>query len=663
MDNAETKPRFLTKSHFMLALECPTKLYYTGKNDYANTNLEDDFLKALADGGFQVGEFAKLMYPNGQEITSTNYDNAIKETQRLIRKNEITLFEAAICHENLYVRIDILQKSGNEINLIEVKAKSFDSTDHLGFRTKSGKIVTNMLPYLQDVAFQRHVISLSFPHLKIHSYLMLPDKSKICSVDNLNQKFRIHRDSNGRTKVQVESGTNLSTVGDLILTCVNVDSIVDEILQVPITVLDKTKTLAEFATTFAEKHKTDQKINPKIGSHCSKCEFRTTPELSDKKSGFHECWRERTGLSDKQINEGTVLDIWNFRGKQGLMDKGVFRLKEVTQQDLNYKEKGIGIGNSQRQWMQVSGEWPDGGDFYFDRDLFEKEMQNWTFPLHFIDFETARVAIPFFSGLSPYTNIAFQFSHHELQADGSLTHKGQFLSTTPSVRQNYEFVRQLKKSIGDQGTVFIWGAHESTTLNAILVELKNDPSPPEDAKKLRETILELTSLNKNNTVDRCRKRAMVDLCKLASHTFFHPLTNGSSSIKKVLPAVMQSSSFLKEKYSQPIYGASDGIPSLNFKNIIWWIPLSNGVQNPYKLLDPVFNDLPPELVNKLESDEEMEIAEGGAATTAYARLQFEDLSSDERKYIEVALLRYCELDTLAMVMIYQAWSNWLKPKN
>ena len=43
---------------------------------------------------------------------------------------------------------------------------------------------------------------------------------------------------------------------------------------------------------------------------------------------------------------------------------------------------------------------------------------------------------------------------------------------------------------------------------------------------------------------------------------------------------------------------------------------------------------------------------------AFARLQFEDLSTEQRKQIEQALLRYCELDTFAMVMIVEAWREW-----
>ena len=51
------------------------------------------------------------------------------------------------------------------------------------------------------------------------------------------------------------------------------------------------------------------------------------------------------------------------------------------------------------------------------------------------------------------------------------------------------------------------------------------------------------------------------------------------------------------------------------------------------------------------------IAEGGAAATAYARLQFEELDHQSREKICSALLRYCELDTLAMVMVVEAWQG------
>ena len=52
------------------------------------------------------------------------------------------------------------------------------------------------------------------------------------------------------------------------------------------------------------------------------------------------------------------------------------------------------------------------------------------------------------------------------------------------------------------------------------------------------------------------------------------------------------------------------------------------------------------------------LTEGGAAAMAYSRLQFEDLDNENRQRIKNSLLRYCELDTLAMIMVLQAWKSF-----
>ena len=41
--------------------------------------------------------------------------------------------------------------------------------------------------------------------------------------------------------------------------------------------------------------------------------------------------------------------------------------------------------------------------------------------------------------------------------------------------------------------------------------------------------------------------------------------------------------------------------------------------------------------------------------TAYAKMQFEEMSDYERDELTKSLLQYCELDAMAMVMIYEAW--------
>jgi hypothetical protein len=43
-----------------------------------------------------------------------------------------------------------------------------------------------------------------------------------------------------------------------------------------------------------------------------------------------------------------------------------------------------------------------------------------------------------------------------------------------------------------------------------------------------------------------------------------------------------------------------------------------------------------------------------------ARMQFTQMSEAERQKVKEGLLRYCELDTLAMVMIYEYWNEIIK---
>jgi hypothetical protein len=154
------------------------------------------------------------------------------------------------------------------------------------------------------------------------------------------------------------------------------------------------------------------------------------------------------------------------------------------------------------------------------------------------------------------------------------------------------------------------------------------------------------------------KRSMIDLCKMVKRYYYAPSTNGSNSIKAILPALLNNSEYLKKKYSQPIYGGKGHIHSLNFQDKVWIKMEGDHIIDPYKQLPKMFSDVSDHDFKYLSEDDELR--DGGAAMTAYARMQFEEMAEDERLAIRQALLRYCELDTLAMVMIYEAWADLVK---
>ena len=643
--------RYLTKSRFKLAVECPTKLFYTGKQgEYLDQSSDDDFLAALAEGGYQVGELAKQLYPGGFEIEARDHAEAEDQTLEYFLRDNVVLFEPAIRFGDFFIRIDILVKTGQRFDLIEVKAKSYNS-DKPGIESKREGISSDMLPYIQDAAFQTWVLKQAFPESEIRTFLMMPDKAKRAPVDGINQMFKI----SGRSQVEVrpQPGVDMKHLAETMLTKVCVDSYVNQVLGTTLEFPGGPAPLNDAALTWAESYRQDLRISPRIGSHCGYCQFKTD-DADALKSGFHECWKLTLGWTDGDFKHGTVLDLWNYRNKKKLIEGGIYKLGQVQREDLGEfddKPGETGLSRAYRQWLQVGGipEDYDHGGFYFDSGLVSAEMSSWRFPLHFIDFETSAVALPYYEGMRPYESVAFQFSHHVMAKDGSIRHEGEFLLAEPGEFPNYAFARELKAQLeADEGSVFMWSHHENTILSHILRQLEEDPSPPEDAENLA---VFLKGLIKGGD------RAMVDLCALAEKAFFHPDTKGSSSIKKVLPAILKVSKILKDTYSRPIYGAPDGIPSRNFASPegFAWLEATDG--DPYARLKQYAKDMLPSGV-PLE-DRSSIIAEGGAAATAYAKLQFEDMDAAKRERIKSALLRYCELDTLAMVMILQAWREMI----
>lgn len=643
------KPRYLTKSRFKLAVECPTKLFFTGKPEYRNILQEDSFLEMLAEGGFQVGELAKLMYPTGYEIKSKNHEEAERETAELLKQENVILFEPAFRFEKLFIRVDILIKVGNSIQLIEVKAKSYNSLDPK-IEKKKGGILAEMLPYIQDIAFQTYVFKNLYPLISVASYLMLPDKAIAASIDGLNQYFKINKIGK-QTEIIVDPAAIKKGVDASLLAKVNVDHLIQYISVNGIQFPGGNLSLAEAAKVWADAYSMDRMIVPVIGAQCGKCEFRA--DIGDTlTSGFHECWKLVNKWQDEDFNGGTVLDIWNFRGKEEAIQRGARKLSQITETDITLKSGDDGLSYSERQWMQIKGISPedDKGGYYLDSDFMATEMRTWNYPYHLIDFETAAVALPFFKGMRPYEQIAFQFSHHVMDESGNVNHVDEFLLAEPGQFPNYEFARALKKSLEiDNGSVFMWSHHENTILEKIIQQLEKNKDAPADKAELMVFL---------KTLVKGGERAMIDLKTLAQKTYYHPDTKASSSIKKVLPAIMKSSESLRGKYNQPIYGASKGIKSSNFKDFIWFNMNSDGgLIDPYEILKESAFALLGSEANEYMEAEEYGIAEGGAAATAYSRLQFESLDLKSREQIKSALLRYCELDTLAMVMILEAWKD------
>ncbi|WP_367752493.1 DUF2779 domain-containing protein [Flavobacterium sp. WC2430] len=642
----------LTKSRFKTALECPNKLFFTSKKEFANNKSDDPFMKALASGGFQVEELARLHYPQGIFIDTENYeyDKAFQLTQEALLLENVVIYEAAFQVDGLFIRTDIIVKNGNNIKLIEVKAKSFNPNDGNIFVGSRGALVSSWKSYLFDLAFQKYVAQKTYPNLKFEAYLLMADKTKKATIDGLNQLFRIPNNGNPRTDI-IKRVHSLEEIGSTVLAEINVDDIINDIIANKYKYYENLN-FEEAIAIFKKAYQEDVYLNwPIQFSSCKNCEFKTTlqQEQEGLKSGFKHCFSKQLKWSTKEFEKPNAMQIWNFRGKN-LMEENRLLMEQLTENDFKFKPEAGRIAPSERQWIQVEKAVNVDTSFHAEKDELKQEMEKWVFPYHFIDFETSTVALPFTAGRKPYEQVAFQFSHHKYNEDGTIEHKSQYINNIAGEFPNFIFARALQSALGnDNGSVFKYATHENSIVNAIIIQLEE--SNEIDKKELVSFLKTISQSIAKKAEIWEGHRNMIDLCKVVKNYYYNPYTKGSNSIKAVLPASLNSSDFLKMKYSQPI--GDINLTSHNFPPHHIWLQMDGDtVINPYKILPPLFDNWTEIEMEANLSDME-NIADGGAALTAYAKLQYMDMTTKERLEISQGLLKYCELDTLAMVMIYE----------
>jgi hypothetical protein len=118
----------------------------------------------------------------------------------------------------------------------------------------------------------------------------------------------------------------------------------------------------------------------------------------------------------------------------------------------------------------------------------------------------------------------------------------------------------------------------------------------------------------------------------------------------MLPAIFKTSNLIRGQYSKSI--GEINLSSKNFEPQHIWLTFDEQgeVIDPYKILGKPFDEWNEDFERMSDIDE---INNGGAALTAYGLTQYRNMSDEERNKIKTSLLKYCELDTLAMIMIYE----------
>ena len=601
----------LSKSDFKVARTCGTKLYYK-KLRYTSKQDDDPYLEFLADGGYMVETIAKLLFPEGREIEFDSNENAVELTKQALKSDTVTLFEATLMFGQLLARVDILEKRGNQFRLIEVKAKGFDSeTDGVSpFRGARGDILSKWRPYLEDVTFQTHILRSLFPDAVVTPCLCLVDKSKACGIETSFENFQI-LPREKKSEVKTFSRPQVTFNGDIealrkqpFVQVIEVSNKVDELLP------EVRQAAVVFAASLAREK--PERIRPSLGVKCKKCEYRLDDTEAVEKKGFRECWGKLADPSPHLLDFYRV-DVLGVKGQvaANMIAQGQCGIRDISKNDLRGK-----IG--ERQGIQL--EWTLKNKEFINPEL-PKILEGCKYPLHFIDFEASRMAVPYHAGMRPYEQVAFQWSCHTIPVRGANLVHQEWINVDEAY-PNFEFARSLKKVVDGSGTVFVWSPFERSTLNDVRRQMIQYS---QQDRALADWLEAVTSDH----------GPLVDLCKLAKEHYFHPRMGGSLSIKHVLPAVWFQNAKIR---SHPWF--------------VQYLKEADGqILEPYKTLEPLpFGDE--------ENDEEAEaVREGTGAIRTYQEMMFGLRRSDApfREAQRQLLLNYCKLDTAAMVMIWMHW--------
>ena len=605
----------LSKSDYNLARTCDAKLYFR-ENGFRDNGDSSPYLRLLAEGGFMVDALARAQRPDGVLLDPTWDPVAdFAKTCELLERETVTIFQGTLLSGKRLARVDVIEKRGNDVNLIEVKAKSFDAAAHAEDIAKGGKgefrakkkphvHLATWLPKFEDLTFQALVFEKLFPALRVRPYIVLIDKTKRTTLDGAPRFFEIVRQTRTDGTEHSYAAHFTGDASDIakldVLTAVDASDDVASLRAEVDAEATRFETLIDqpfesFVTT--------------LGTKCSECEFRV--DAAVERNGFVRCWGAMATVTPhilelqsigkvQDANGMPIIEVLTREGKASLFDIPMDRLKK--------KDGTVGT-QAERQIRQIthakSGvEWID--------DTLRDSLAGLRYPMHFIDFEASRLAIPYHAKMRPYGQVAFQWSVHTVDSPGAPPRHTEWLNAADEW-PNMTFARSLRDVIGESDTVLAWSPFERSQLNEIAREHPQFVAHDESLVAW---------------VDALTKTRIFDLHKCAVDQYYHPGMGGRTSIKVVLDALWKSDAAMRGQLKA------------------WTGRTVPATQDPY-------HALPPLEIDGVVQD----VREGTGAMRAYEAMMYGPEKNDPEANAKWRrlLLQYCELDTLSMVLIFEYW--------
>ena len=622
----------LSKSLFKLGLTCPIKLKHAlAQPALPRQTDEDSYMQQLARGGYMFEKLVKVYYP-GEDmfVAKESHADASARTIAKIKAGDCMLHETTFACGDLMARCDMVRVTGDTLDLIEIKSASAEVESKLQADPKE-LMKKSWEPYVVDLAYQVHVARQALQaagiQKTIRAWFYLPNKQGSAGPEEVRGLFTLTENGpGGRPTVEYKGKARPGDETSLIA--------ILEATEAVSQAYPGEESIAEATERMTGYVASGHWPKPEVGMKCKACEFNVPGQAS----GYDLCWGTQARA------EHHLFTLWHLGSMEYRQPGTVRRIVELTAPrapritDLQ-DEDVAGDGELQRGWKRQIMAVRTGRPFISPeivRDaatLMRCKPEN--YPLFFLDYEGTRCALPSAPGCRPYGQVAFQWSCHVIDNPGASPRHVEWLDTE-NENPNLGFLESLRKLLGEQGTIYHWAEYEVVVTQELANEIRGD-----------ESKADLVSWVDRNwgTNAKAKKLAVksercLDLLEISRGHFYDPDMKGSHSIKKVLPVVWKNpaiqklfSKYAQDQHGQPVKSPYDALPALT-------------------LQDSKDNALDLSKVDELDI-----VKNGPGAMLAYEHIRYGLAASDQaaRKAMRRQLMRYCELDTAAMVMVWKYW--------
>jgi len=231
----------------------------------------------------------------------------------------------------------------------------------------------------------------------------------------------------------------------------------------------------------------------------------------------------------KHIPEDSIFDFsgMHLKKKYQLYRDGIIKLDDVPDNYSLNKNNGIQLDVYK------------SGKAKIDKEAIKSFLDDFNYPLYFMDFETFQPAVPLYDNSKPYQQIPFQYSIHlKDKKDGELKHF-EFLAE-PGEDPRIKFIEGLLNDTNGEGDIVVYNkSFEITRLKEIARDF------PKYSEEIEKIILRIKDL----------------MIPFQRKYYYAPEMIGSYSIKAVLPSLVPELSYDKLKIKE------GGLASITFEGL------------------------------------------------------------------------------------------------